>query len=104
MAAPDSLGGPARGANVQEPACSAIPRIDRVAHRLVRHRTPRVPASSSRMMADWDALGGAIQGEVVLPESADYDLLRTPPMARFWDVRPAAVVRCRTSADVAEAL
>ena len=55
-------------------------------------------------MADWDALRGAIQGEVVLPESADYDLLRTPPMARFWDVRPAAVVRCRTSVDVAEAL
>jgi FAD/FMN-containing dehydrogenase len=55
-------------------------------------------------MAGWDALRGAIEGEVVLPDSADYDRLRTPPMARFRDVRPAAVVRCRTPADVAEAL
>jgi FAD/FMN-containing dehydrogenase len=55
-------------------------------------------------MADWDALHGAVEGEVVLPDSADYDRLRTPPMARFRDVRPAAVVRCRTPADLAEAL
>jgi FAD/FMN-containing dehydrogenase len=55
-------------------------------------------------MADWDALRGAIEGEVVLPDSADYDRSRTPPIARFRDVRPAAVVRCRTPADVAEAL
>src|SRR3954452_6337435 len=56
------------------------------------------------MTADWNALSGAIEGAVVLPHSADYDRLRTPPMARFRDVRPAAVVRCRTPADVAEAL
>ena len=55
-------------------------------------------------MAAWHALRGAIEGEVVLPESDGYDLLRTPPMARFRDVRPAAIVRCRTAADVAQAL
>jgi FAD/FMN-containing dehydrogenase len=55
-------------------------------------------------MAAWDALGSAIEGEVVLPESDGYDTLRTPPMARFRDVRPAGIVRCRTAADVAEAL
>src|SRR4051812_12805745 len=55
-------------------------------------------------MAHWDGLRGAIEGEVVLPDSANYDRLRTPPMARFRDVRPAAAVRCRTPADVAEAL
>src|SRR5215218_7371475 len=55
-------------------------------------------------MADWYALRGAIEGEVVLPGSASYDRLRTPKMARFRDVCPAAVVRCRTPADVAEAL
>jgi FAD/FMN-containing dehydrogenase len=55
-------------------------------------------------MVGWDALRGAIEGEVALPDSADYDRLRTPPMARFRDARPAAVVRCRTPADVAEAL
>src|SRR4051794_41866151 len=56
------------------------------------------------MTADWNALSGAIEGAAVLPHSADYDRLRTPPMARFRDVCPAAVVRCRTAADVAEAL
>src|SRR5215212_9202947 len=55
-------------------------------------------------MTDWDALRGAIEGEVLLPESANYDRVRTPPIARFRDVCPAAVVRCRTPADVAEAL
>src|SRR4051812_22282770 len=55
-------------------------------------------------MVDWDALCGAIEGEVVLPDSADYDRLRTPAMARFHDVPPAAVVPCRPPADVADAL
>ena len=55
-------------------------------------------------MVLWDALRGAIEGDVVLPESDDYEPLRTPPMARFRDVRPAGIVRCRTAADVAEAL
>jgi FAD/FMN-containing dehydrogenase len=55
-------------------------------------------------MAGWDALRGAIEGEVVLPDSASYDRVRTPPMARFRDVCPAVVVRCHTPADVAEAL
>jgi FAD/FMN-containing dehydrogenase len=56
------------------------------------------------VMAAWDALGGAIEGDVVLPGSDGYDRLRTPAMARFRDVRPAGIVRCRTAADVAEAL
>jgi FAD/FMN-containing dehydrogenase len=54
--------------------------------------------------ADWNALQGSIAGDVVLPDSADYDRLRTPAMARFWGIRPAAVVRCRMPADVAETL
>jgi hypothetical protein len=55
-------------------------------------------------MALWDALQGAIEGDVVFPESDGYDQLRTPPMARFRDVRPVTIVRCRTAPDVAEAL
>ena len=54
--------------------------------------------------ADWDALGNAIAGEVSLPESAEYESWRKPAMERFSDVRPLAVVRCRTPSDVAEAL
>jgi FAD binding domain/Berberine and berberine like len=53
---------------------------------------------------DWSALQGAIAGDVVLPGSDDYELLRRPAMARFWHVRPQAIVRCRAPVDVAEAL
>src|SRR6266566_3692240 len=49
---------------------------------------------------DWDALRGAIAGEVILPGSPGYELARKPPIARFHDVLPAAVVRCATPADV----
>ena len=51
--------------------------------------------------ADWDALRGQIAGEVILPGSPDYELARRPPIARFHDLRPTAVVRCATPADVA---
>jgi FAD/FMN-containing dehydrogenase len=53
---------------------------------------------------DWRALQGAIEGEVVQPGSPDYESARKPPLARFRDARPAAVVRCRAPEDVAETL
>jgi FAD/FMN-containing dehydrogenase len=53
---------------------------------------------------DWDALQGVIAGDVVLPVSPDYELLRKPPIARFHDVRPQAVVLCGTPKDVAETI
>ena len=56
------------------------------------------------MTADWDALQGAIDGVVVLPGSPDYESVRKPAMARFAQLRPAAVVRCATPADVAATL
>src|SRR5512132_4415941 len=56
------------------------------------------------MTADWRALQGAIDGEVALPGSPEYASVRKPVMARFEDVRPAAVVRCATPADVAATL
>jgi FAD/FMN-containing dehydrogenase len=54
--------------------------------------------------ADWDALQRAIDGDVVLPGSPDYDSLRKPAIPRFHDVLPQAVVLCRTPADVAETI
>jgi FAD/FMN-containing dehydrogenase len=54
--------------------------------------------------ADLAALGRAIAGEVVVPGSPGYDAARRPPIARFHDVRPRAVVRCRAVADVVETL
>jgi FAD/FMN-containing dehydrogenase len=50
--------------------------------------------------ADWQALQAAIVGSVVLPDAPDYESVRKPAMARFVNVRPAAVVLCRTPADV----
>jgi FAD/FMN-containing dehydrogenase len=54
--------------------------------------------------ADWDALERAIDGDVVLPGSPDYDSLRKPAIPRFHDVPPQAVVLCRSPADVAETI
>jgi FAD/FMN-containing dehydrogenase len=56
------------------------------------------------MTADWDALQRAIDGDVVLPGAPEYEWVGKPVMARFEHLRPAAVVRCATPADVAATL
>jgi hypothetical protein len=38
---------------------------------------------------EWSALSGVLAGELRLPDSRDYELVRKPAMARFYDVRPA---------------
>jgi FAD/FMN-containing dehydrogenase len=53
---------------------------------------------------DWQALEDSVAGEVVLPGAPSYEEARRPPIARFHDIRPQAVVRCATPADVAETL
>jgi FAD/FMN-containing dehydrogenase len=53
---------------------------------------------------DWATLTRLVAGEVVVPGSPGYDAVRKPAMARFHDVRPAAVVRCQTPADASEAI
>ncbi len=55
-------------------------------------------------VADISELQAAIEGEVLTPGTAGYDDARRPAMARFADVRPQAVVRCASPADVAAAL
>jgi FAD/FMN-containing dehydrogenase len=61
----------------------------------------RVRASSA---SEWSALQSAIAGEVILPDSRDYETARKPAIARFNHVRPEAVVRCETPGDVAETI
>jgi FAD/FMN-containing dehydrogenase len=51
----------------------------------------------------WSPLQAAIAGEVILPDSRDYESARKPAIARFHHVHPEAIVRCRTPGDVAEA-
>jgi FAD/FMN-containing dehydrogenase len=53
---------------------------------------------------DWGALEASIDGSVVLPETPGYDDARRPAIVNFHDIRPQAVVRCRTATDVAETL
>jgi FAD/FMN-containing dehydrogenase len=57
-----------------------------------------------RATPDWGALQSAIAGDVVLPGSPGYETVRKPAIARFHDVRPQAVVRCATPADVSETI
>jgi hypothetical protein len=52
----------------------------------------------------WRDLRAALEGEVVLPGSPRYDEVRRPQIPRFHDVRPQAMVLCRTPEDVAEAI
>src|SRR5919197_2391453 len=78
------------------------------AGRLAGRRFLRVEGDGRRAMTraapDWDALQGAIEGEVVLPDSHEYESLRRPQIARFHELRPRAVVLCRTPADVSETI
>src|SRR4029450_1312967 len=53
---------------------------------------------------DWRGLKAALEGEAVFPDSPRYDEVRRPQIPRFHDVRPEAVVLCRTPEDVAEAI
>jgi FAD/FMN-containing dehydrogenase len=52
----------------------------------------------------WRDLTAALEGDVVLPGAPRYDEVRRPQISRFHDVRPQAVVLCRTAEDVAEAI
>jgi hypothetical protein len=52
----------------------------------------------------WQDLRAALEGEIVLPGSPRYDEVRKPQIPRFHDVRPQAVVLCRTPEDVVEAI
>src|SRR5262249_50269528 len=52
----------------------------------------------------WRALTAALEGEVVFPGSPRYEEIRRPQIPRFHDVRPQAVVLCRTPEDVVEAI
>jgi FAD/FMN-containing dehydrogenase len=56
------------------------------------------------METAWRDLTATLDGEVVLPGSPRYDEARRPQIPRFHDVRPQAVVMCRTPEDVVEAI
>jgi len=62
--------------------------------------------SVTRTLPDtaWQALEVGVAGDVVRPGAADYDTMRRSAIARFDDVRPAAIVRCAGPQDVVAAL
>jgi FAD/FMN-containing dehydrogenase len=53
---------------------------------------------------EWAALQAGISGEVILPSTPEFDRVYPALNARFDDVHPQAIVRCRSSEDVAEGL
>jgi FAD/FMN-containing dehydrogenase len=55
-------------------------------------------------MHDLDGLGAALDGDLLTPASPGYGAARRPALARFWDVRPQAVVRCASARDVARTI
>jgi FAD/FMN-containing dehydrogenase len=75
----------------------AATAADRAAARREAESTT-LPASA---VAAW---GAAIEGAVIRPGSPEYETARMPPMVRFENVRPAAIVRCTTPADVVAAI
>ena len=50
------------------------------------------------------AFGRAIDGEILVPDAPGYEVARKPALARFHGIRPRAIVRCASPADVAETL
>lgn len=58
----------------------------------------------AREATDWTTLRRVISGEVLVDGSPGFDAVRRPAIARFHDTVPAAVVRCATAGDVAEAI
>src|SRR5512132_958464 len=60
--------------------------------------------ASGPSASEWSALQATIAGEVVRHDSPDYDSARKAAIARFHNIRPEAVVRCRTAGDVAETI
>ena len=57
-----------------------------------------------RARREFAALDGRIEGDLIYPESAEYESVRKPAWAQYEHVRPEAVVRCRTPTDIAESL
>jgi FAD/FMN-containing dehydrogenase len=59
---------------------------------------------SDPALSEIAALEAAIEGTVAAHGSPEYDRVRAPVWAQFEDVRPQAIVLCRTPEDVAEAI
>jgi FAD/FMN-containing dehydrogenase len=71
------------------------------AKRAAARREARSTTLSASALA---ALESAIEGAVIGPGSPEYETARMPAMVRFEGVKPAAIVRCTTPADVAAAI
>lgn len=65
--------------------------------------SPSLPESSVAT-APWSRLDATIEGRVVQPGDLEYATVRKGPIARFHDIRPAAIVQCRSAGDVAAAV
>jgi FAD/FMN-containing dehydrogenase len=60
------------------------------------------PSGSIAIERELSALAAVLEGNVVLPDSPVSADLRRSPWAQYAGVRPVAVIRCRTAADIGE--
>lgn len=66
--------------------------------------TERARPLQSPGTVDWSQTTQQLTGELLLPGSNGYEAARKPAVERFHQIRPAAVLRCRSAADVVQAL
>lgn len=64
----------------------------------------RRPPLTQSPTAELAALQATIAGDVVSREDTAYETLRAPAVAHAKDVRPLAIVKCRTTEDIVQAL
>ncbi|MFE6666896.1 FAD-binding oxidoreductase [Streptomyces sp. NPDC057697] len=62
------------------------------------------PKPSSAGAADWSALAGSLDGNLIRPQDATYPTARQLYNTRFDDLKPAAVAYVRHEADIRECL
>lgn len=67
---------------------------------MLTRRMPTKPSPTAELCA----LQTAIAGTVIRPEAPEFETLRAPALARPDDVRPLAIVACRTAEDVSHSL
>lgn len=66
--------------------------------------TGTAPPTVTPPALDWSALANGMQGKLILPGASEYAQSALVFNARFNQLRPAAIVRCSSPADVAAAL
>ncbi|OJF12939.1 FAD-binding oxidoreductase [Couchioplanes caeruleus] len=83
-------------------AAAALPASATAAEKAAGTAAGKAAGRTGPTPADWRALDASLDGTVELPGTGSYEAARRLADPRFDGVRPPAVVRCATGADVTE--